>query len=202
LHRILILAVLVLAALPAHADQRFESLKNRAQRLDSLSGFLERFLGGCQDDYDKRSCEQNVRVARKDFEGKLLMVTIGEQTPNIVKVESNGNRFRIFLTPFIDGGGYALTNGAPAKQDQAGRPLIGYIVIDGSLPPGGEMDFTRSFRTGSVELEVVFKPEGTWKLKRKGESGYYEGVKARFMGVRLVNYRTGSEIAAKMLGDA
>jgi len=201
LYRFSLFFVLALVALPTHADQRFESLKSRAQRVDSLSGFLERFVGGCQDDYDKRSCEQNVRLARKGFEGKLLVVTVGDQTSSIVRAEANGNRFRIYLTPFIDGGGYALTNGAPAKQDPAGRPLISYIVIDGSLPPGEEMDFARSFRTGSVEMEVIFKPEGTWKLKRKGEAGFYEGVKARFMGVRLVNYRTGSEIAAKTLAD-
>jgi hypothetical protein len=51
-------------------------------------------------------------------------------------------------------------------------------------------------------MEVLFKPEGTWKLKRKGEPGYYQGVKARFVGLRLIDQRTGSEIAAKMLSGA
>jgi hypothetical protein len=36
-------------------------------------------------------------------------------------------------------------------------------------------------------------------MKRKGEAGYYEGVSARFLGVRLIDARTGGEIAAKVL---
>lgn len=200
--RVSIALATLLFTLPASADDRFDSLRTQAQRVDSLSGFLERFVGGCKDSFEKRSCEENVRAARKGLAGKLMVVSIGDRTPEIVRAEVVGDHFRILVTPFVDGGGYALTQGVPAKQDSAGRPLINYIVIEGALPPGGELEFQGPFRTGHVDMEVLFKPEGTWKLKRKGEPGFYEGVKARFVGLRLIDQRTGSEIAAKMLGGA
>ncbi len=195
-------ALALFTASPALADPNFESLKNHAQRLDSLPGFLLRFVGDCKDPSERRSCEENVRVARRGFEGKLLMVTLSEGTLEIVRAQALGDHYRILVTPFIDGGGFALTHGAPNRQDASGRPLINFIVLEGPLPPGGEFEFQGPFRTGSVEMEILFKPEGTWRLKRKGEAGFYEGVKARFVGLRLVNPRTGSEIATKMLSGA
>ena len=75
-----------------------------------------------------------------------------------------------------------------------------FIVLEGALPDGmDEMALESALRTGRVEMEVLFRPEGTWKLKRKGEPGFYEGVRARFLGIRLVESRTGTEIASKML---
>ena len=50
-----------------------------------------------------------------------------------------------------------------------------------------------------MELEIVFTPEKTWKLKRKGEPGDLEGVAAKFLGVRILDARTGKEIASRTL---
>jgi hypothetical protein len=186
--------------MPAHGDDRFDALKHRAERLESLPGFLERYVGACRDAYERQTCERNVQAIRRNFEGKLLVATIGDHAAELCRAESLGDRYRIFFTPFVDGGGYALTHGAPARQDGAGRPLIPYLVLQGSLPPGGELGFESPFRTGNVEMEVVFRPEGTWKLKRRG-AGFYEGVKARFVGLRLVDARTGNEIVSKVLGQ-
>ncbi len=198
------LAILLALAVPlaGHADARFDALRGRAERLDSLNGFLERFVGTCKDPFERANCERNVAASRRAFAGKVLVARVSDGAAELVRAESRGDRYRIFMTPFIDGGGYALTNGAPTRQDGEGRPLIGYVVLQGELPPGiGDLDFQSPFRTGNVELEVVFRPEGTWKLKRKG-SGWYEGVKARFLGVRLVDPRTGNEIASRVLSGA
>lgn len=199
--RIAVAAVLAAAALsPAlsRADERFASLRQRAERLESLPGFLERFMGGCKDAFERRTCEQNVRQSRRAFEGKTLVTTVS--AAELARAESDGSRFRIVLTPFIDGGGgYALTHGEPVGQDQTGRPRIGFVVLQGELPPGmGEMDFRSPFRTGFVEMEVIFRAEGTWKMRRR-DGGFYEGVRARFLGVRLLDQRTGDEIASRML---
>jgi hypothetical protein len=194
-----LLAVLALPAFAARAESRFDAIKDRAERVGSLPGFLERFIGSCKDVYQRQACEKNVAVARRSYEGKVLVATVTDRAAEIVRAEMLGDRYRIFLTPFIDGGGYALTHGAPAGQDSEGRPRIGFVVMQGGLPPGAtELDFQSPFRTGNVEMEVVFRPEGTWKLKRRG-AGYYEGVKARFLAVRLVDPRTGAEIASKVL---
>jgi hypothetical protein len=117
-----------------------------------------------------------------------------------VRSERTRSGYRFVVTPFIDGGGLALTHGEPRRQDSAGRPLIQFIVLEGALPAGmDELALESALRTGRVELEVLFRPEGAWKLKRKGEPGYYEGVKARFIAIRLVDTRSGAEIASKVL---
>jgi hypothetical protein len=203
LQRILLIlfsSTLLWQAAPARSDERFDSLRHRAERIESLPSFLDRFIGGCQSAYERQTCEQNVQSIRKRFEGKLLVATIGDRAAGLCHTQTLGEQYRILLTPFVDGGGYALTHGSPVRQDADGRPLIPYLVLQGPLPAGGLLSFESPFRTGNVELEVVFRPEGTWKLRRKG-SGFYEGVKARFVGLRLVDARTGAEIASRVLGQ-
>jgi hypothetical protein len=197
--RRLLTLVVTLAALPAGADDRFEALRQRAERVPSLPGFLSRFVGDCKDPYERAACEKNVQAMRKSFEGRVLVTTVGGAA-ELLRAESRGDRYRIFLTPFIDGGGYALTHGSPVSQDSAGRPRIGFVVLQGELPAGlGDMEWRSAFRTGSVEMELVFRPEGTWKMRRRDSGGWYEGVKARFLGLRLVDPRTGAEIASRVL---
>lgn len=192
------LIAIVLSPTPSRADDHFTALKQRAERLESLPGFLERFVGACKDAFERRTCEQNARQARRAFEGKTLMATV--PAAELARAESDGSHFRIVLTPFIDGGGgYALTHGKPVGQDAAGRPRISFVILQGSLKPGvADMEFRSPFRTGFVELEIVFRPEGTWKMPRR-DGGFYEGVQARFLGLRLVDQRTGDEIASKVL---
>lgn len=205
MRRLLALAAIALA-LPllvspatAFADDRFESLRQRAERLDSLNAFLERYLGSCRDLFTRVDCERNVAIARRAVQGKLLVARVADGAAELVRAHADGGRFRIDVTPFIDGGGYALTNGAPLRPDAAGRPVVGLVVLQGALPPGtGDLEFFSPFRTGNVEMEVVFEVQGTWKMKRR-DGGFYEGVKARFLGVRLVDPRTGAEIAARVL---
>ena len=192
--------LVLLAASPPLADDRFEALRGHARRLDSLGPFLERYVGRCQEDFSRADCESNVRAARRGLEGQVFTASVGEQTLEIVKPQRTNGGYRFVVTPFIDGGGLALTHGAPRRQDTAGHPLIEYVVIDGALPAGmDELALESALRSGRVELEVVFRPEGTWRLKRKGERGFYEGVRARFLALRLVDSRSGAEIATKIL---
>ena len=195
------LALLLLAAPPlATADGRFAALRDHAQRLDSLGPFLERYVGSCRDAFTRADCEQNVRRVRRGLTGSVFSASVAEQTLDLVKPHRTRSGYRFVVTPFIDGGGLALTNGEPHSQDAAGHPLINFIVLEGALPDGmDELALESALRTGRVEMEVLFRPEGTWKLKRKGEPGFYEGVRAKFLGIRLVESRTGAEIASRML---
>jgi len=189
----------LLAASPALADGRFEALRDRAERLESLQTFLSRYVGSCTDPYERRTCLDNVAAARRAVAGKTFAVRVNDAA-SLVRAELRGEGFLLLVTPFVDGGGLALTHGQPQRQDEAGHPLISFIPIRGALPPGTmEMEFQGPFRRGMVEMEIVFRPERTWKMKRKGEAGYYEGVAARFLGLRLIDARTGGEIAAKVL---
>ncbi len=196
-----LLALLVLVPCSvAHASTTFTEISGRAQRLDSLAPFLERYVGRCRDAELRNDCEQNVRATRRTLDGRIYATSVAEQTLEVVRPERSATGYRFVITPFIDGGGLALTHGEPRKQDTAGRPLIGLVVVDASLPDGmDDLALESALRTGRIELQVLFRPEGTWRLKRKGEPGYYEGVTARFLAVRLVESRTGTEIASKVL---
>jgi hypothetical protein len=195
-------AAVVFAAFAAPAlaaDARFDALRLSAARLDSLGPFLEKYVGACKDLYARADCERNVRDLRRSLDGRAYTASVAEQTLELVRAERTRAGWRFVVTPFIDGGGLALTNGQPRRQDPTGRPLIDFMVLDGALPEGmDELALESALRTGRLELEVIFRPEGTWKLRRRGEGGFYEGVKARFLALRLVETRSGREIASRV----
>ena len=191
-------AVLAAAASPARGAS-FEEIAAKATRVDALEPFLARYVGRCTDPYERATCERNVATARKEVAGRTFSVRVSDAAA-LVRPSLEGDRFTLLLTPFVDGGGYALTHGAPTKQDSAGRPVLALVPIHGKLPPGTmEMEFQGPFRTGAIELEIVFTPERAWKLKRKGEPGDIEGVAAKFRGVRVLDARSGKEIASRVM---
>ncbi len=184
---------------PAAAAARFETVAGSAERVEALEPFLNRFVGRCTDVYERRTCEANVQAVRRSVSGKTFTVRVPDAA-SLVRAELQSDGFLLLVTPFVDGGGLALTNGAPVRQDAAGNPLVNFIAIRGRLPPGMmEMEFQGPFRTGSIELEIVFQPQRSWKLPRKHEKGEMEGVAARFLAVRVLDGRTGAEIASKVL---
>ncbi len=195
------LLFLLLAASPALAAGDLAAIRRQASRIDDLGPFLERYVGVCRDDTARGDCERNVRVARRGLDGRIFSTVVGEQTLELVRPERTAAGYRYVVTPFIDGGkGVALTNGSPRRQDAAGRPLVGLLVLDGPLPVGlDEAGLESALRTGRVELEVLFRPERAWRLKRKGATGFYEGVGARFLALRLVESRTGLELASTII---
>jgi hypothetical protein len=189
---------LLAAAAPALAATDFASLATGAERLETLEPFLTRYVGHCTDIYERRTCEANVAASRRAVTGKTFAVRVPDAAA-LVRPRLEGEKFVLLVTPFVDGGGLALSNGAPLKQDPQGNPLVGLIPISGKVPPGTmELEFQGPFRTGAIELEIVFRPERTWKLPRR-EGGSYEGVAARFLAIRVLDARTGNEIAAKVL---
>jgi hypothetical protein len=185
---------------PAHARPAdFDAVASAAQRIDALPPFLARLIGRCTDPYERRTCEENVAQVRRAVIGRTFTVRVPDAA-GLVRHERRSGGFLLLLTPFVDGGGLALTHGAPRRQDAAGHPLIDLIPIPSAVPPGMmDMEFESPFRTGAIELEIVFRPERTWSLRRRGEPGSYEGVAARFLAVRVLDARTGNAIAAKVL---
>lgn len=199
--RVTVLSCLLtlLAALPVstQGDERFAAAAAKAERLEDLRIFLGRYIGSCTDPIERRACEATVASFRKAAGGKSYVVRIPDAA-TLIRTQPKGDRVMLLLTPFIDGGGYALTRGEPVRQDAAGNPLVDLLPVEARLPPGTlEMDFLSPFRAGAIELEVVFRPDRAWKLKRRGEPGSFEGLAARFLSLRIINSRDGSEIAAR-----
>lgn len=177
----------------------FDDLAAKAQRIDSLETFLGRYVGRCTDIYERATCQKNVAAARREVAGKTFAVRIPDAAALVRPSTLDGDRFTLLFTPFVDGGGWGLSHGTPTRQDPAGRPLVGLLPIRGTLPPGTlEMEFQSPFRTGAIEVEIVFTPEKAWKLRRKGERGEMEGVAARFLAVRVLDARSGKEIASRV----
>jgi len=195
-----LLVLLLAAASPQTARAAdFAAIATAAERLESLEPFLARYVGRCTDVYERRTCEANVAAARRALAGKAFAVRVTDAA-SLVRPQLDGGRFLLLVTPFVDGGGLALSHGTPLRQDREGNPLVGLIPIRGKLPPGTmDMEFQGPFRTGAIELEIVFRPERAWKLPRLHERGSFEGVAARFLGIRVLDARTGNEIASKVL---
>jgi hypothetical protein len=194
------LAALAFALLPAAASAGgFEAIAARAERLERLDPFLETFVGRCVDPYTKPQCEAGVAAARKAALAKTFVVRVPDAT-SLVRPELQGDGFVLLLTPFFDGGGLALSEGTPVKQDASGNPLVNLVPLKGTLPPGTmDLEFMSPFRTGAIELEIVFKPLKTWKLPRKDGGAAYQGVAAKLLGVRVLDARNGNEIASRAL---
>jgi hypothetical protein len=192
-----LLALFLTLPSPAAGDERFDAAAAKAERLDDLRVFLGKYVGRCTDPIERRTCEANVAAFRKAAGSKGWVVRVTEAAP-LVRAQPRGDKVLLLLTPFVDGGGYALTRGEPRRQDSAGNPLVDLVPLEVRLPPGVlEMEFLSPFRAGAIELEIVFRPERAWKLKRKGEPGDFEGLAARFLALRVLNARDGSEIASK-----
>lgn len=195
---VLALAVTLLASTALAGG--FDNLAAKAKRVDALEPFLARYVGRCTDPFERAACQKNVAAARKEVAGKTFAVRVTD-AGSLVRPTVGGGSFVLLVTPFVDGGGgLALSNGAPTRQDAAGHPLVGLLPVRGRLPDGTlEMEFQAPFRSGSIELEIVFRPEKAWKLKRKREPGDVEGVAAKFLGIRVLDARTGNEIASRTL---
>jgi hypothetical protein len=190
-------ALLLASPALAPADERFDAAAAKAERLEDLRIFLGKYVGACNDPIERRACEAAVAAFRKASNARSFVVRVPDAT-SLIRTQGKGDRVLLLLTPFIDGGGYALARGEPKRQDAAGNPLVDLVPIEVRLPPGTlEMEFLSPFRAGAIELEVVFRPERAWKLKRKGEPGAFEGIAARFLALRVLNARDGSELASK-----
>ena len=153
---------------PARAST---ALAAAAQRIDALEPFLSRFVGHCTDPYERQTCEANVRAARQAVAGKTFAVRVTDAAP-LVRAELEGDGFVLLVTPFVDGGGLALTaRRARRGRTPPGNPLVSLIPIRGKLAArrACQLEFQGPFRTGAIELEIVFRPERTWKLPRRGE---------------------------------
>ena len=187
------------AARAASRDVSFDAAAGHAQKLDALEPFLARYVGHCTDVYERKTCEANVAAARLETTGRAFAIRVSDAT-GLIRLERQGGGYVLLLTPFLDGGGLALTHGAPIRQDAGGHPIVNLIPIPASVPPGTmDMEFESPFRTGAIELQIVFRPEKAWRLPRSGEKGSYEGVAARFLAVEVVDARTGKRIAEKVL---
>jgi Family of unknown function (DUF6066) len=192
------LALALAAPAWAEAPKAFASLRDRAEAIDSLTTFLDRYVGHCNDPFERATCEANARKARESMTGKSFYAILGESASRMLRpgpFNPARREYRIDLTPFFEGGDYALTEGSPIGLDAEGRPRFPLMPLTATMPDDWlPMDMERLLRSGMVRVHLVFTPMGLWSLPAKS-GGKVEGVRAKFQAVRLVNGRTGAELA-------
>jgi hypothetical protein len=191
-----LLALLLATTARAEPPAAYQRLREQAESLDSLSSFLERYVGRCPPSDEQRECKAKAQRERAALTGKTFHVRLGDEAARLLQAgafDESTRQMQINLTPFFDGGGIALTDRKPLGLDGQGRPRIGLITLVTTLPPDMlPMDMERQLRTLNVRIDLVFKPQGVWSLPGKQPM---EGVKAKLLAVRLTNARTGEEIA-------
>jgi len=197
----LALGLALITAARAEAPSAFTRLRDQAQSVESLSAFLARYVGSCTDLEEKAACEANARRTRNEITGRLYYVVLDESAARMLKAGAYDPRTREFtieMTPFFEASGFALTEGAPKGQDGQGHPRIQIEPIFATLPADWlPMDMERLLRTQSLKIHIVFRPLGLWSLPDKG-GGKLEGVRAKFLAVRLISARTGEDVALRL----
>jgi hypothetical protein len=194
-HRLAAVVLAVAAAAAAAEDDPvFEKAKSGASPTEGLSTFLTKFVGTCTKESGPQ-CAKAAEEYRHQTRGKKLYLSIDDAAA-IVAIGGTGDGGEVVLnvTPFFAGGEFALTQGAPSRTDAAGNPVMPLIRVKGTAPDGDVDRLGRMLSAHQVRIEVVFAPEGTWTLAKKG-GGNIQGVKAKLLALRVSMARTGDTVA-------
>ena len=200
MHRLAAAAVVLAVAAAATAaaadeDPAFEKAKTNASPTDGLSTFLTKFVGTCTKESGP-GCTKAVEEYRKQTRGKKLYLSLDDGAAVLAigdKGDSSGE-FTLNVTPFFAGGEFALTAGAPSRTDAAGNPVMPLMRVSAKAPDGDVDRLARMLAAHQVRVEVVFTPEGTWSLSKKG-GDTIQGVKAKLLALRVSMARTGETVA-------
>lgn len=187
-------ALLLASTAFADVDPRFAKLRDQAEPLGALSAFIEKYVGDCGSKMmGGGECEKNAEIFRQGATGKKLYMIITEETSQVLsmaEVKRDGE-FVLNLTPFFPASGMALTNGAPTKTDAEGNPVMSFIRIESNMPEGwNPAMMSRQVQAQALRLQIVFTPQGTWSLPKKG-GGTIKGIKAKFDAVLVSVGRSG-----------
>ncbi len=199
------ISLLVLVPAVALAEGRFDELKKDAQPFDGgLGEFLELYLGDCGTASNTANCRNRSREFQTQAKGKRFYALVREDEAGMVGMSEGtraGGDFTVEVTPFFPGAEHALTNAVPKKTDAKGNPILPVLMLPGKLP-GIETveDMERLFKNRGVRLELLFRPEQSWALPKKG-GGQLTGVKGKLDAIQVTS-RTGAVLATWIAPDA
>ena len=199
MRRLVLAAVLLLSSLAlADVDPRFARLRDQAEPLGSLTSFLDRYVGECASLFAGPGCRKDAEAFRSKYEGKKLYMIVGEEAASMVgpgPYQPGSGNYVIHVTPLFPGGAYMLTQGAPRHTDADGQPMLPFVQVTGTTPPGWNAgDFMRLFQKKQVRAQVVFSPQEVWSLQGRGGGTKRYGVAARMEAVLLTHARTGESL--------
>jgi hypothetical protein len=160
----------------------FDSLKDKAQMLESPEKAVNSILGVCQNGnvLDQQDCRRVMQKEAKKYKGKLLYLD---------------DKARFLWTPMWDPGhGRPITIGRPLKLRADGGPVLKLKILDAKVEPGTfSSDLARAASTGNINIEIVGTFAKPWRLRRGGNST--EGIMFKLKAIRLSHARTGKTMA-------
>ncbi|MBM4777976.1 MAG: hypothetical protein GQE15_09755 [Archangiaceae bacterium] len=180
----------------ADVDQKFAKMRDSAEKLGSLSEFIDNYGGSCGP-LMTAQCEEKRKEFRRGADGRKHYMIVTEDSASVLSMgDANpiSGEFVLNMTPFFAAGDSAITHGAPSKTDANGNAILPYLRINAKLPDGWTMQLmNRQVQARALRIQVVFTPEGVWSLPKKG-GGSIKGIKTRFDGVIVQIGRTGETI--------
>lgn len=187
--------VLPFALAAGEEDSSFEKAKEGSQPTEGLSTFLAKYVGECTAESGPQ-CKKAADEYRRQLKGKRLYLSL-EDANQMLQVGGRGSEegaFTMNVTPFFPAGAYALTSGAPKRTDGNGNPVMPLMRVSAHAPDGDVDRLERMVAMRQLRVEVVFTPDGTWSLSKKG-GGSIHGVKARLHAMKISMARTGETVA-------
>jgi hypothetical protein len=180
----------------ADVDQKFAKMRDSAEKLGSLSEFIDNYGGSCGP-LMTAQCEEKRKEFRRGADGRKHYMIVTEDSASVLSMgDANpiSGEFVLNMTPFFAAGDSAITHGAPSKTDANGNAILPYLRINAKLPDGWTMQLmNRQVQARALRIQVVFTPEAVWSLPKKG-GGSIKGIKTRFDGVIVQIGRTGETI--------
>lgn len=198
------IVALIMTAVTVQAEElppAYQSLRDGATKLPSLGPFLDKYLGDCGDSKEfAADCERRTAAERTLANGKR-MVTLVDDLPaglvQVVEVNNASGEFTATVTPFFSASDGAITQGTPKSTDAKGNPVFAVIPVRGTIPDGWSPSMLkRQFESGGVRVEIIFTPEGVWKLPGKGSAQAQHGVRSRIDGMLFTAARNGTVLAS------
>jgi hypothetical protein len=176
----------------------FDSLKDKAQMLESPEKAVNSILGVCQNGnvLDQQDCRRVMQKEAKKYKGKLLYLDLGSDQQELLRFEKiRGDKARFLWTPMWDPGhGRPITIGRPLKLRADGGPVLKLKILDAKVEPGTfSSDLARAASTGNINIEIVGTFAKPWRLRRGGNST--EGIMFKLKAIRLSHARTGKTMA-------
>jgi hypothetical protein len=195
--RWLILMVVMVPMLAfADVDARFAKMRDVAEKIGSLSEFIDNYAGTCGP-LMTAQCEEKRKEFRRGADGKKHYMIVTEDSTTVLSMgDANPitGEFILNMTPFFAGGDSAITHGAPSKTDANGNAILPFIRIPAKVPDGWSMQLmNRQVAARALRLQLIFTPEAVWTLPKKGGAPI-RGIKTKFEGIIVQVGRTGEVI--------
>lgn len=193
-------APLLAAALALPAAARggdLASFFGKATRVPDLAAYVARTTTPCTGSAaTKGRCQKEVaKLLASSYDHQKVVRVPGA---GLVRIVPRGDALFLLVASRLPAGPASLTHGTPEAIEEGGEPATRNLETQVYFPPdtaaADRAALEAALRGGAVDVELVFTPKKAWTL------GDQRGLAANFFAIRLLDAKTGKELAAEPLG--